>query len=384
MLKGKSLVILVLIASISHVGFSQQQDSVHLFTDTLDQKFDFSEFMLSQSGFLPVVGLITEPALGFGAAGGAVFFNPFSKSRKKELRYSFGSGNPPDRAIAFGMGTANGTWGTGLAYKGYWLNDRLRYTGMVGWMSINLDYYGNENFKLNKPITFNYKGLPIVQGLDVRFFDRFFAGVQYVYFSSKIAIKNAELPDWISELELNSINSLITPNLYYDSRNNLMTPKKGLYIKVKDMISRKAWGATFNYDNMETFAIAYIPTSPNYVMGFRADYKGATENAPYYALPFVDLRGIPVMRYQGQKTLVLETEQTWYFNKRWAAVGFAGAGKAFNQFNTISENPVYFSGGAGFRYLGARLLGMYMGVDLAVGPEQLAVYIVFGGAWNRY
>ena len=384
MLKVKSLVLLILIAGCSNWGFSQQQDSTSLFKDTLDQKFDFSEFMLSQTGFLPVVGLITEPALGFGAAGGAVFFNPFSKSRKKELRHSFGTGNPPDMAVAFGMGTANGTWGTGVLYKGFWLNDRLRYTGMLGWMSINLDYHGNDNFQLEKPITFNYQGLPIVQGLDVRFFDRFFVGAQYVYFSSTISLQNGNLPNWISDLELKSINSVITPNIFYDSRDNIMTPKKGLYIKAKDMINREAWGATFNYDNIQTFAMAYIPTSPHYVMGFRADFRGATENAPYYALPYVDLRGIPVMRYQGQKTLVLETEQTWYFNKRWAAVGFAGAGTAFNQFNTLSENQVYFAGGAGFRYLGARLLGMYMGVDLAVGPEQMAVYIVFGGAWNRY
>jgi len=271
----------------------QAQKSENTFTDTLDNKFDFSEFLLSQTGFLPVVGILTEPALGFGVGGGGMFFNPFSKKRKQELRHTLGTGNPPDMAIAFGFGTANGTWGTGLVYKGFWLNDRLRYTGVVTWVSVNLDYFGNETIQLPNPITFNYRGLPFVQGLDVRFYDRFFIGAQYVYFASKISIKEGVLPPQITDKELNSINSVITPTLYYDNRDNLMTPKKGMYIKVKDMINREAWGATFNYDNYHAFGIGFIPTSPNFIIGIRADYRSVTDNAPYYAQPFIDLRGIP-------------------------------------------------------------------------------------------
>ena len=365
------------------IGFGQEKE-ISQFKDTLDNKFDFSEFILSQTGFLPIVGLITEPALGFGGGGGGLFFNPFSKKRKSELRSTLGSGNPPDIATVFGFGTSNGTWGAGMVYKGYWFNDRLRYKGMLGYVSVNMDYYGNENFQLPTPLTFNYKGAPFIQGVDVRFFNRFFAGAQYIYFGSTISLKNDQLPDIIKNKELNPVNSVIVPNLFFDSRDNVLTPKKGMYIRVLDYINRTSYGSSFDYDNVELHALGFIPATHNYTIGLRGDYRVATENAPYYAKPYIDLRGIPTMRYQGNQALVLETEQTWYFNRRWAGVGFVGAGSAFDNFNNITEYPVYFTGGLGFRYLGARILGMYMGLDIAVGPEQMAVYIVFGSSWGRY
>jgi hypothetical protein len=37
---------------------------------------------------------------------------------------------------------------------------------------------------------------------------------------------------------------------------------------------------------------------------------------------------------------------------------------------------------AGFRYLIARRLGIYMGIDIARGPEETAFYIQAGSAWR--
>jgi len=247
-----------------------------------------------------------------------------------------------------------------------------------------MDYFGNDKHQLNTPLTFNYKGAPLIQGIDVRLFNRFFVGAKYIYFNSKITLKNENLPDFIKDFELNPVNSVITPSIYYDSRDNVLTPKKGILIRVMDYVNRENFGSSRNYDNVEAHAICFIPVTPSYVIGVRGDYRVSTGNTPFYAKPFVDLRGIPKMRYQGSQTLVVETEQTWYFNQRWAGVGFLGAGTAFNNFETISNSPISVTGGLGFRYLGARLLGMYMGLDVAVGPEQFAVYFVFGGAWNNY
>ena len=39
--------------------------------------------------------------------------------------------------------------------------------------------------------------------------------------------------------------------------------------------------------------------------------------------------------------------------------------------------------GAGFRYLIARSYGLHMGMDVAFGPDDPVLYIVFGSAWLR-
>jgi len=41
-----------------------------------------------------------------------------------------------------------------------------------------------------------------------------------------------------------------------------------------------------------------------------------------------------------------------------------------------------WNAGGGFRYLTAREFGLQMGVDVARGPEQWAIYVVFGNSWN--
>ena len=47
----------------------------------------------------------------------------------------------------------------------------------------------------------------------------------------------------------------------------------------------------------------------------------------------------------------------------------------------IQDIGVWNAGG-GFRYLTAREFGLQMGIDVARGPEQWAIYVVFGNSWN--
>jgi hypothetical protein len=43
-------------------------------------------------------------------------------------------------------------------------------------------------------------------------------------------------------------------------------------------------------------------------------------------LPFIDLRGVPSARYQGNATLLSEVETRWDFYRRWSAVFMAVQG----------------------------------------------------------
>jgi hypothetical protein len=44
---------------------------------------------------------------------------------------------------------------------------------------------------------------------------------------------------------------------------------------------------------------------------------------------------------------------------------------------------VIVTGGTGFRYEVARRYGLHMGVDVAFGPDDPAIYVQFGSAWLR-
>ena len=107
-------------------------------------------------------------------------------------------------------------------------------------------------------------------------------------------------------------------------------------------------------------------------------------DAPFYAYPFINLRGVPAMRYQGDNTLVSETEWTYNVYNRWSVLGFFGGGKAFKDFSDFGSDDWAYTVGTGFRYRIARLLGVDMGADFALGNgEDFAFYIIFGTSWLR-
>ena len=99
--------------------------------------------------------------------------------------------------------------------------------------------------------------------------------------------------------------------------------------------------------------------------------------------PFISLRGVPVMRYQGEDTTQVETELRWQLWKRFSLVGFVGVGGVWNDFERFDNSVTFVTGGTGFRYEIARKYGLHMGLDVAFGPVSPAIYVQFGSAWAR-
>ena len=99
--------------------------------------------------------------------------------------------------------------------------------------------------------------------------------------------------------------------------------------------------------------------------------------------PFIVMRGIPIMRYQGDITALAETEWRWDFTNRHSLVTFGGAAKAISNGDTFQESSWRVAGGLGWRYLLARKLKLRAGIDIARGPEDWAYYIVFGTNWIK-
>ena len=65
-------------------------------------------------------------------------------------------------------------------------------------------------------------------------------------------------------------------------------------------------------------------------------------------LPYIDMRGIPAERYQGNVDLLSELEMRWDVVQRWSVMAYAGAGKAFNEWNEFAEANWAWSYGTGF------------------------------------
>lgn len=351
------------------------------FKDSLDHKFDLSDWVITAKGFIPIPVLITEPALG-GIGGGLapVFIQPNSpyldtidgklvKNRVKPTIYGGVLGY-----------TANNSWIAGGFASGAIKKWRANYKVSTGLANVNMNFYKEFPVIGERSFEFNLKIIPF-QGHLLKQINKssWYAGMDYMFQKTELQNKNF---DFNTSKELNSIISRLGLLVDYDKRDNTFTPNKGIRFKASIGASEDFLGSDYNYISMNTIALAYIPISNTITSGFRLEYQQICGDAPFYTLPFIDMRGIPAMRYQGDVVTFAETEWRWDFTSRYSLVGFAGLGNAFSSKNNLETSSWKSSGGMGARYLMARKLKLRMGVDIARGPEEWAYYIVFGTSWK--
>ncbi len=386
MTKYLNILIAVLITCIiMPVNAASMMDG---FTDPEDGMFDVSHWLAEKKGFFPVPIIITEPAVGYGAGAALVFLHdplagrvPDGETFDPQSKDAEGKLIPPSISALFGMYTENDTWMAGGAHLGIWKNDNIRYTGALATGSINIKFYRNI---LGNDIVIDANIEPriLYQGLKFRIDgSKFFAGVDYLLLNtdSEVGFSIAD-----PSFKKNSRDAAVILTLDYDSRNTIFTPTDGINASVDVSLFRKAVGGDSNFEKYKAKIYYFTPMTETFVLGLRGDVKtisGDPDEIPFYQYPFVYLRGIPMMRYQGESVAVAETELGWNFTSRWTVLGFAGAGRTKDVGPDDSTTTVY-SKGLGLRYFIARRFGMHVGFDIAKGPEDTAFYLQFGHAWR--
>jgi len=346
------------------------------FFDSTDTQLDMSNWLLEKKGFLPVPIIITEPAVGYGGGVALVYFHD---------KLGGQDGKPSVSALGV-AGTENGTWLAGGGHMGIWKDDTIRYIGATGVGHIEMQYYGfssGDSNKLTSNIGFKTDALFLLQELQFRLADsNFFAGASYSFIDTtntfNIDIEN--LPIELPGITFDSRSAALSAMISYDSRNNMFSPRNGLSAKLKASSYNQAWGSDENYWAYSAVTNYYTELSQDWMLGTRLSAKAINGDAPFYAYPYIDMRGVKAMQYQGDQTLLTELELSWRFHPRWTLVGFGGVGKAFNKGGKHDSDTVY-SRGTGFRYLIARQLGLQMGLDIAKGPDDTTFYVQVGSAW---
>ena len=364
------------------------------FIDPEDGKFDTSNWLIDKKGFLPVPILITEPAVGYGAGAALLFFHTKKDNILANSEINFPKNEekkkvslPPSISGIAGLGTENGTWAAGGFHFGSWKQDRIRYTGGAVYPSVNLTFYGGGDSPIFKNgLDYNLEGWFLFQELVFRIrSSNFFLGPRLIYYNIDSTF-DLKLPiSGINPWQFNMQSYGIGIEAAYDSRDNIFTPNTGIHADISSMYFNVDSEITGSKDYRMTDAKCKIYWRPfsDIVLGWRLHGGFGTGDIPFYALPFIDLRGIPALRYQGEKVLVTEIETRWNVTQRWSLVFFGGVGRTADSSAEFTDSDDRWAGGTGVRYLIARLLGLYTGVDIARGPEDWVFYIQVGSAWGR-
>jgi Omp85 superfamily domain len=345
-----------------------------------DGWLDLSAFLDTAYGFVPLVIPITEPAVGYGAVGALVFID---KPKVESTVAGFGR---PNLSVIAGLGTENGTKGVFAGDLRHWQGDRVK--SLVGGVdaSVNLDYYGlgRDDTLRNDPRTYNMEVQGGVAQGKYRLGDSpNWIGLGYVLATTIISFDALPGLPGIPDFKQDARIAGLLPSFTYDSRDNVFTPTGGTYLDASAGLFSTALGGSEDFQRVALTGIHYAPLDPKLTFGVRGTAQASYGDVPFYLRPFISLRGVAAMRYQGDQTAEVEAELRWQFWRRFSLVAFGGTGTAWSEFERKETKVSVVSGGVGLRYELAEKYGLHVGLDLAFGPNSPVIYVQFGNAWMR-
>jgi len=341
----------------------------------------------SRYRFLPIPIVITEPAIGEGLGVALALFHPVKQGKLEApavatpeslIDGSESRGAPPVVTAVAGAYTNNDTWAVGLAHTNNWLQDSLRYAGALATARVNSQVY-----LANAPLRFSMDTTFIFQELKYRLGNSDFmlgGGLQWLEADTRFRLGLPGLPNDIDFLT-DFTNIGLEGKLVYESRDNVMNPTAGNLGELNLWRFDRGLGGDFDYWLWQVKILAFHSFASKLTLGLRLDVSGVSGEPPFFAYPFVKLRGIPALRYQNQVAGAAEAEIRYRLAPRWEASVFGGLGYTNDSIRLFQNPSSIYNYGVGGRYQVFQAHNVWLGMDIARGPEDWNWYIQVGHPW---
>ncbi len=247
---------------------------------------------------------------------------------------------------------------------------------MAGYVEIDTDYY-----LFDQPFGFSLDGTFVSQDVKFRLGrSRFFLGAKALYMNTDSVFDlGLDLPIDLGGLQFQDVGLAAQAN--FDYRDNIFTPNRGQLATVEFWRYDDSFGGDFNYWKTNLKVRSFHALAEAFILGLRLDVASVSGTPPFYAYPYISLRGIPALRYQNDRAGVIEVEGRWVVHPRWAVVGFLGRGSTSGETPAFDTADNIYGGGAGVRYFLLQRLGLWVGADIARGPEDTEFYVQIGHDW---
>lgn len=341
--------------------------------------------------FIPIPIFITEPAIGYGLGAAIGYFhkkegeadpdpNSLAPAYTADTATKAGREKkvPPTISGVAAAYTDKGTWGAGIGHSASWRKDTIRYAGAVGYAHIvSTFYFGDQPFDFELDTGLLYQ--------DIKFRIKksdFFVGAKLVCVNPDLLFDDEaeDLPGVSDRTQLNDFGLAFQAE--FDSRDNNMTPNRGQFVELVGWKHLEALGGETDYWKIGLDAQTFHEMmNTKLVLGFHIKVDTAGGDPPLWGYPWISMRGVPALRYQNETAGVLETELRWNILERWAAVGFLGVGATRGDVPIYQDESGIVAGGIGGRFLFRPQDSLWVGLDLARGPEDYVVYVQVGHAW---
>ena len=326
------------------------------------------------SQFLFVPYPITEPAIGYGLMAGPVWM----RAGPKEA-------SGPSKPQAFGFGalwTDGGSRGFVAFDRRAWRDGKWWSTALAADADLHLSYHGlspeqdqERGFRLSLRGASVEAERKIGRGSD-------HLGIRLFGLSTTTRFDASLPPELAGERTQQRLNGLAL-SWTQDTRDDLYTPASG-HLAVASLTSYAPWlGASFDAQTLALRWAGYRKGPGKGVIGLRAMAEASAGDLPFFLRPYLGFRGLPALRYAGERIASFEGEYRRPMSERWDALAFAGVGRAWADRSDGDGGKTVSAAGLGVRFKAQKYFGLTFGIDLAQGPDGMASYIQIGNAWGR-
>jgi len=291
----------------------------------------------------------------------------------------------PRASLAMGAGyTDSGSWLAGAKLKLALDRDLYRIEALGGYGSLNVKYYGlSESGPLqDNPVALNLKGSFLGASVTRRVAPHWYVGPVYRLLNSTSGFGATALPPGVTSPEVQATLSGLGLTTEYDSRDSQFGPRDGVYATAQLIEFAKGLGSDFSYLGFDGNGSDYMALSPSLVLASNLRLASTGNEAPFFALPFLSLRGFPGGKYLGQDVWQAQSELRWRVYGPVGLVGFFGGGQAAQSVSDFGSSRLLYAGGAGIRYEVSEAERITVGFDYAHGSDGgSAVYFRIGEAF---
>jgi len=178
--------------------------------------------------------------------------------------------------------------------------------------------------------------------------------------------------------------------LFYDSRDNVFFPRRGVVADLSFFIRNQAVGAglageTTRFDRYVADVSQYHALRPHAVLAVNYYASFIVGTAPFNALSLLGgsrrLRGYYEGRYRDQKAALLQTELRLDVYKRLGAVVFGGVGTLGDGQTLLRLADPKGAYGAGLRFVANQRDHLNVRLDYGLGQQSSGFYLTVGEAF---
>jgi outer membrane protein assembly factor BamA len=289
----------------------------------------------------------------------------------------------PRSTVGVGVGyTDTQSYAFGATTSLYLDEDRYRVDATAGYGNANIKFYGigtNSPFRDN-PVDFGIRGLFGSANARARVTDRLYVGPLYKYLDATATFDI--VPGILRPVDLDYHLSGAGLIAEYDSRDTSFSPHHGVYAEMELVRFDDIFGSDFDFFHVDGSAAYYLELTPDLVVASQGRAAAVSGDAPFFALPYVTLRGFPGGKYLNDLTWQAQAELRWRVFWRIGVVAFAGAGQVAPNLGSFADGELLYSGGAGIRFVASESERINLGIDYARASDgDSAFYFRIGEAF---